>query len=114
MKKRITFNGVEHSAAIENYADEQLKKIVEFLNNERSPIYLDVTFTPSKVRAHHFVELRVYSPNYNLVSSYEGPDFYDTLDRVFDIMYKQLREHKKLLNDKKKTCGRHDEFKKQR
>jgi ribosome-associated translation inhibitor RaiA len=51
-----------------------------------------------------------------LNSSYEheGMDFYATLDRVIDNMYLQLREHKRRHHDEKKTCGRHDEFKKQR
>lgn len=114
MDKRVTFKGIEHSAAVENYANDQMSKVLEFLSNERSPVYIDLMFKPSKLRAHHFVELRVKSPNYELISSYEGTSFYDTIDRVVDVMYHELHEHKKKLDDKKKTCGRHDEFKKQR
>lgn len=114
MNRRITFNGIERSLAVENYANDQLNKVLEFLSNERTPVYIDVLFKPSKLHAHHFVELRVKSPNYNIISSYEGTDFYDTVDRVIDVMYHELHEHKKKLMDKNKMCGRHEEFKKQR
>jgi len=114
MHKRVTFNGMPHSEAVENYANDQLDRVVEFLSNERTPVYIDLMFKPSKIHAHHLVELRVKSPNYNLVSNYEGKDFYGAVDRVIDVMYHELHEHKKKLQDKKKTCGRKDEFKKQR
>ena len=114
MHKRVTFNGIAQSPAVENYANEQMNKVMEFLSNESTPIYVDLMFKPSKLRAHHFVELRVKTPNYHLISSYEGTSFYDTVDRVIDVMYNELHEHKKKLEDKKKTVGRHEEFKKQR
>ena len=71
-------------------------------------------FKPSKVHAHHFIELRVKAPEYDLISNYEGPDFYDVLDRVIDVMYLKLREKKQRHVDDKKMVGRHEEFKKQR
>jgi len=114
MHKRVTFNGIESSSAVENYANDQMNKVMDFLSNERSPIYIDLMFKPSKLRAHHFVELRVKTPNYDLISSYEGTDFYNTIDRVIDVMYRNLHEEKKKLNDKKKHVGRHEEFKKER
>ena len=114
MDKRVTFKGIEHSDAVENYASDQLSKVIEFLSNERSPVYIDLMFRPSKLRAHHFVQLRVKSPNYDIISSYEGTDFYDTVDRVIDVMYHELRERKKRLCDDRKMVGRHDEFKKER
>ncbi len=114
MIKRVVFQGVEHSAGIENYANEQLEKVAEFLSHERSPVHLDLILKPSKVHSHHFVELRVKSPNYDLISSFEGPDFYDTVDRVIDVMYHQIHEKKDRHNEEKKTIGRHEEFKKQR
>ena len=38
----------------------------------------------------------------------------DTLDRVIDVMYKELLNEKQRHIDEKKMRGRHDEFKKQR
>lgn len=97
MNKRIYFKNMEPSKAMENHANEQLAKIEHFLENEPSPVFIDLTFTPSKVREHHFVELRVKSPNYDLVTHYEheGMPFYECLDRVIDTMYKNLHEAKR-------------------
>ena len=116
MNKRITFRNMEHSEVLKQYADDQLAKLEEFLENERSPVYIDLVFEPSKIHEHHRVELRVKSPNYDLISNYEheGTGFYDVVDRVIDVMYKELHEAKKKRVDERKTCGRHDEFKKQR
>jgi ribosome-associated translation inhibitor RaiA len=88
---------MEPSKGMENYANEQLAKIEDFLANEPLPVSIDVTFSPSKVREHHKVELRIKSPHYDLVSEYEhqGMAFYDVIDRVIDTMYHNLREAKK-------------------
>jgi len=114
MHKRITFKGIDHSSVMEDYANDQLAKIEEFLKNERTPVYIDLVFEPSKVHAHHKIELRVKSPNYDRISNYEGTDFYHTLDRVIDVMYHELHEEKKRRVNEKKVRGRHDEFKSQR
>jgi len=114
MNKRVTFKGMEHSSVLEEYANGQLVKVEEFLENERTPVYLDLVFEPSKVHAHHKIELRVKSPHYDKISNYEGTDFYQTLDRVVDVMYHELLEEKRRRIDEKKMRGRHDEFKGQR
>lgn len=116
MNKRITFRGMDHSGPMEQHANQQLAKIEKFLENERSPILINLTFMPSHVNQHHCVELIVKSPNYDRIVKYEheGTDFYDILDRVIDTMYKELHEDKQKLHDKLKSVGRHDEFKKQR
>ncbi len=117
MKKKITFHGMDHSDVMENYINEQLVKIETFLENERTPVFIDVILEPSKLHEHHRVELRVKSPNYDMVSNYEheGQNFYDVIDRVIDVMYKRLREEKqRIKKDDRKMCGRHDAFKKQR
>ncbi len=108
---------MEHSDVMKRYANDQLEKIVTFLENERSPVYIDLIFEPTKIHEHHRVELRVKSPSYDLVSNYEykGQAFYDVLDRVIDIMYRKLCEEKKREKiDNRKMRGRHDDFKKQR
>ena len=116
MNKRITFRGMDHSDVLEEYANQQLQKIEDFLENERTPIRIDLILEPAKLRQHSRVELRVKSPNYDLISNYEheGQEFYDVLDRVIDVMYNELHEAKDRMDDKRKTVGRHDEFKKQR
>ncbi len=116
MHKRITFRNMDHSDVMENYVNQQLAKIETFLEKEPSPIYIDFVLEASKVREHPRAELRLKTTHYDLVSNYEhsGVEMYDVIDRVIDIMYKQLRGAKDKDLDKRKTCGRHEEFKKQR
>lgn len=101
MHKRITFRNMEHAAAIENYANDRLKKVEKFLENENTPVYIDLVLEPSKVHAHHRVELRVKSPHYDLISHYEGPEFYKILDHVVDVMIHELTEEKRKLIDER-------------
>jgi ribosome-associated translation inhibitor RaiA len=107
---------MDSSEVMREYADGQLKKVEEFLANEPTPVYIDLVFEPSRVHEHHRVELRVKSANYDLISNYEheGIPFYDIVDRVIDIMYKELHEAKSRRVDERKSLGRHEEFKKQR
>ena len=131
MHKRIVFKNTQHSSVMEDYANQQLAKIEEFLANSNimdhapggdakkiedsdAPIYLDLSIEPSKPREHNRVELRVKGPGYDLFSDYEGAETYDVLDRVIDVMYHQLREYKQKEVDMRKSLGRHEEFKKQR
>ncbi|MFZ5954756.1 MAG: HPF/RaiA family ribosome-associated protein [Candidatus Dependentiae bacterium] len=114
MNKKITFRHMEHSQVLDDYANGQLARIISFLENEPSPVYVELTFTPSKVHAHHHVELLVSSPNYDEFYSYTGPDFYDVVDKVIDGMYRKLLEAKDKRVEDRKMVGRHEEFKKQR
>jgi ribosomal subunit interface protein len=103
MPKRITFRGMEHSPVIEEYCNGQLAKVEEFLTHEREPIYINLVLDAQRTHAHHHVELCIKTPNYDLVSHYEGPEMYDVIDRVIDTMYRQLTEAKK----KNMIDGRH-------
>ena len=104
MKKSITFRGMEHSSVIENYANEQLDKIEKFLTNEREPIFLDVVLEAHRTHSYHQAEIRVKTPDYYLISNYEGPKMYDVLDRVIDVMYNQLKQKKRELIDQRKKA----------
>jgi len=116
MNKRIVFRNMDHSDVMESYANQQLEKIEDFLEHAKAPVSIQLYFEPSKVHEHHRIELHVKSGEYDLHSSYEheGSNFYDVLDRVIDVMYRNLHEEKSKQDDMKKTVGRHDEFKKQR
>src|SRR6478735_584270 len=116
MHKRIVFRNMEHSDVMENYANEQLEKIINFLENDRGPVSINLYLEPSKVHQHHHVELHVKSAEYDLHSSYEheGMGFYETLDHVIDVMYRELHEKKRRNHDEEKMRGRHDEVKKYR
>ena len=54
MHKRITFRNMEHSDVLKEYADKQLDKVIRFLGNERTPVYIDLIFEPMN---HHIIAL---------------------------------------------------------
>ncbi|HEV2916689.1 MAG TPA: HPF/RaiA family ribosome-associated protein [Candidatus Babeliales bacterium] len=114
MNKRIVFHGIEKTQPMEDYCNKQLEKVEHFLANERTPIFIDLTLEPSKVHAHHFIELRIKTPQWDKVSSYEGPEFYDVVDRVIDVMYRELRALKDKKKERYREVGRHEEVKKQK
>ncbi|MGE0206858.1 MAG: HPF/RaiA family ribosome-associated protein [Candidatus Babeliales bacterium] len=102
MEKKITFRGMDHSQVMEDYINQQIKKIEKILEHEREPIYLEIFLDPSKIHAHHKVHILVKTPRYYLNSDYEGPDFYDVLDRVIDTMYRQIITKRKELEEKER------------
>lgn len=104
MDKKVTFRHMEHSSVMDDYINQQLAKIEDFLSHEQEPVFLELVLEPSTVHAHHRVEIRIKTPEYYLVSNYEGPEFYDVLDRVLDTMYYQLHEKKRELVMKRKKA----------
>lgn len=114
MQKKITFHGMEKTQPMEDYCDKQLAKIEQFLSHERSPVFINLVLEPSKVHAHHHIELRVKTPTYEKIVHYEGPEFYDVVDRVIDVMYYELREISKKQKEHNRAIGRHQEVKKQK
>jgi ribosomal subunit interface protein len=102
MQKQITFRGMESTAALENYSDEQLARIFKFLENEREPIFLHLILTAGRPHAHFEVELLIKSPHYDLIVKDEGSDLYKTLIEVADTMYLQLRKQKKKFIDEER------------
>jgi ribosomal subunit interface protein len=105
---------MEKTNHMEEYCDKQLAKIMHFLENERTPISIDLVLEPSKVHAHHYVELRINTPHYHKIVKEEGPDFYLVLNNVIDTMYKELHEEKKKQKEHQRELNRHDDLKKAR
>jgi ribosomal subunit interface protein len=114
MNIQITFQNCDSSPVMEKHINEQLKKILHFLEHERDPIYIELIIMPGHIHAHNRVEFLLKSPHYDLVTHEEGPKIYKVLDDVIDTMYAQLRKEKDRHVENRKMVGRHDEFKKQR
>ncbi len=116
MHKRVMFKNMAHSGDIEDHVNKELAKIIHFLENEPTPIYIDMVLEPSKVHAHPRAELRIKSPHYDLVSHYEheGVDMHGVINHVTEVMYHQLHAEKEKKDDQRKMRGRHAAFKKQR
>lgn len=102
MHKRITFRGMDHSEAIENYIDEALHKIITFLENERDPRAIDIVLAAGKIHAHNLVEFRLKTAHYDLFASHEGPKMYQEIDHVIDTMYHEILKAKERRIDQEK------------
>ncbi len=114
MNIQVTFQNCDSSVIMEQHIRDQLAKIVRFLENEPTPVYIEIFVKPSKVHANHRIDFVLKSPNYALDVHDEGPKIYQVLDNVIDTMYAQLRKEKDKRVEDRKMVGRHDEFKKQR
>jgi ribosomal subunit interface protein len=103
MQKRIAFRGMESSPVLEEFANKHLEKVEKLLEHERTPIFIDLVLEASHVHAHHKVELRVKTPNYELVAHHEGPEMYQEIDRVTDKMIQEIRRAKERRVDEEKN-----------
>lgn len=111
MDKHIVFKNMEHSDVMREIIEQQMHKIEEFLTHEAQPVRIDLFCEPSKVHEHHRVDLHIKSPHYNLNVSYEkeGMDFYQVLDHVIDVMYRNLLEEKRKQTDKRNHPNRNND-----
>lgn len=104
MKKCLTFRHMDHSPVLENYVNDQLAKLEESLAKEPTPIYLEIVLEADARRSISKAEIRLKTPNYDLISNYQAPDMYDVIDRVIDVMYKKVHDKKKeRLDDRRKA-----------
>lgn len=106
MDIKITFQNSESSKVMEDYIHEQIQKILEFLKDEREPIFIEFFIRPSHVHAHHQVDMLVKTPNYDLFVKKIGTEIYKVLSEVIDVMYLDLRNEKKKKIDDRKELGR--------
>ena len=107
MNKKIHFQGMESSQAVENYINDALVKIEKFLENEREPIYIDVTVRPGKPHAHYSAELRIKTPHGEIIAEREGAEPYLMIDLVIDSAYHQLHERKKERVEHERTVDKY-------
>lgn len=101
-KISITFRHMEHSPVLEEQARKHLEKLDKFLVSERTPIFIELVLEAQRTHHHHRVELRVKTPHYDLNVHREGPEVYQVLNDVVDIMNNDLREAKRKRIDEDK------------
>jgi ribosomal subunit interface protein len=94
MQKRIVFKNMDHSPVLEQFAQQHLAKVETFLENERTPIYIDLVLESYPNHAHIAVRLIIKTPHYDLVAHHEGPDMYQEINTVIEKMMKELRNAK--------------------
>lgn len=100
MDKQISFRVIKHSDAVEAYINKQMEKVEDFLTHERQPIHIAIVLQPSKLHAHHRVEIRVKNPDFFVIADFEGPEFYKVIDRAVDSIYHRLHEKKRQIVEK--------------
>jgi len=108
---RLAFRHTESTEHLENHINQQLKKVVDFISKEPTPITIDLVMTPSKNHAHHEVEIVIKSPNFNVIVKKEGPNFYQVLDEVIDTAHRNLLEADRKIGheNKQKRLDKHHE-----
>jgi len=102
MRKKVTFQNMDHSSPLEDHANQKLVKVEELLVGEESltPHFIEVWFKAHKRHPHHCVELHLKTPLFDLHAHDEGADMYVALDNTVDKMVKQLHDSKERVKDK--------------
>lgn len=106
MNKKITFRSMDHSPVMEKHINEQLAKIISFLEHEREPIHIEIVVEAGRPHAHHTAELLIKSPHYDCMTKCEGPQVYRIIDRIIDAMYLKLRDRKKEILEEQRSKDR--------
>lgn len=84
--------------AIKNHCEKNLSKLTKFFDNILS-INVTLTATKSKKGPLQRAEVRVYVNGSMIKGVYTDEDLYNAIDRVSDILEKQLKKHKEKLRD---------------
>lgn len=102
MQKYVAFRNMEHSAVLEEFAYKHLEKVEKVLENEPTPVKIDLVITAASTHPHHNVEIRVKTPHYDLITQHEGPELYQEIDKVTDKMVQEIRKAKEKRIDELK------------
>lgn len=96
MEKRFVFRHMEHSDAIENYANNKLAKLERILHlEEREPVRIDIIMTANRDHHHHEIDLHVSAAHLNFAIKREGPELYLLIDQVIDIAVEEIQKERK-------------------
>lgn len=103
MSKRITFRHIEHTPALDQFANAQLEKVEKLLSGEHTPVFIEFVIEGAPNHAHHVADLRVKAPHFTLVAKHEGPDMYTEIQRVTEAMAQQIIKAKEKYAEKQRT-----------
>ncbi len=101
-KVTITFRHMDHSSALEEHTLNQLAKLDKFIDQERTPIFVECVLEAQRTHHHHRVELRVKTPHYTLNAHKEGPEIYQVVIEATDAMCHELGRAKQEFVEKTK------------
>ncbi len=102
MQKKITFEGMPHSAPLEAHALEKLEKIHDLLKRaeEATPFFVELWLKSHKTHPHHIAELHLKTPRFDLHAHDEKVDIYVALDNSIDKIVEQLKKVRSKEQDK--------------
>jgi len=95
MKLRFAGRKIELSEGLKSAAEKKVGKLRKFFNDETEA---QVTFSVEKDR--HTVEITIYQGGMIYRAEDTGNDMYATLDKVVDIIERQIRKNKTRLEKK--------------
>ncbi|HBS47837.1 TPA: ribosome-associated translation inhibitor RaiA [Candidatus Dependentiae bacterium] len=121
MNKKITFQNMESTKALELHAEDKLEKILEILKIDKmpTPVNLEIWLKAQKLHPNHVAEIHLKTPRFDLYSHESGKDMYVAIDCAVDkiiLLYKKAKEkesdkkhkvetEKKAFSDDKYTLG---------
>ena len=95
IKKRIAFKGMEHSAAVENFINDKLEKVMKLIESERPPIFVDVVINTEHGNQISDAEIRINGPHFSLVAHDQEREMYAAIEKAADRMFKEVSEMRK-------------------
>lgn len=102
----VTFRHMDHSPVIDEHVRKQLDRLEKFLEQERTPVSVEMIIEAKPVHSHHIIELRVNTPHFHEVVKDEGSDMYLVIDSVITTMNNQLRRLKERMLDDRKDISK--------
>ncbi len=102
MKRKITFQHMDHSDPMEAHAQQKLDKIEEILRayETATPFHCELWLKANKLHAHHRAELHLKTPDLDLDAHDEKNDMYAAIDCAIDKMVKLIKKEKTKRQDK--------------
>ena len=101
MKSEYVFLHLDHSDALQEYAEKRLQRLTKF---EMSPVHCHWVF--STQRQEKQVELIVAGKDTRLTAKASSEDLYKSVDLVVDKMFKQMEKKKEVTKGKGRSSAR--------
>jgi putative sigma-54 modulation protein len=94
MELRISFKQIDHSDALESYAQEKSGKLAKYFRGR-----ISVTWTFSMEKQLQVAHCHLVGNNMDYFGQAETEDLYAAVDAAIDKIERQLRKHKEIVKD---------------
>ena len=100
MKVNYTFRGMDHTQAIEDYVAKNVVKLEKYLGKEDpDATFFHVTLEGQAKHNVYKFDIRIKSPNFDVIVKKEGSEMYPLIDEAIRTMEIDLRRAKEKLLD---------------